>query len=822
MTEQPGFAAPTLSSPTASSGSPSMPAPAPPPPPASIEPAVEPPAGPLDPPAPHTVPSSSAATPAPTVPLVPPAQPADVPLTQTAPMAPPSPEAATTLPEPADVEERLPVDEPTADAIDIETETGTETGTEAVTDAAPADPMAPLVGPIVSDLPATPPLSEAFAPPATAEPASDEAIVVDLAPPVMSGPVDVDLPAPAPGADAVVTEQTAVDPAEVAEVETVAVPSEPVALAVDEPDQDELAPFDTAAEIDDAAVEAATVEIDPPAPAPDDVEMVAVDADDVVPVDDVEMFVTSDEAMDAVPAPPAADATDAPASLPPLPESPTAAPTFAAPTAASPDASIAPPSPAVPAVLAAPDGAPDDTAMSSPPAPPVVAPMRAPASAAEQSLSAPTSPSIPSAVAPPVPAAELLDAHASADEAAAPTLDDAAPPTLDDAAPSSLDEDAPAVLDDLAVPSLDAPTPDAPAAPSLDAPLVPTLEVPATPATMLAPPPSEWSPPAKTSGKQRRTPSPGVKQIGTAILLGALGIGGLFASQRMAGNDGPSVVPAPTTPVDVDEPVEVPAAPEAETDASSGVAIIDDTTDLVAEINDNSEELEALELLDLGTDTAFVAAPDAVVVAADEIAAGAASVSDAQSYSFSWSYPAGTSITAWIDASTGDFQMTTAANHVLRSVDGLLYEQAAPGGQWSLSPLQEFADRAFVGRDQLITTPSMLPDEMLAFATLSEIGEDGFGTYLIDDVAFHRDNPQLRADWLTIWGFDSSVVAAESPDHGGVLPDAAAPGQILVHTEGGLDSVVTTATVSTSDGTSTYVLLEASRDERAIAVPDVG
>lgn len=470
--------------------------------------------------------------------------------------------------------------------------------------------------------------------------------------------------------------------------------------------------------------------------------------------------------------------------VPPAPHSPDPAPTATS-------LFVAPSHPAAPLA------GPADLAPFAPPAAPLAAPTAPAEPAVAQPLPAPVS------AEPPAPSASQigpLDIAFAAPAAA----DLAAPPAAAPATPEPSHSDLP--------PAAPAPSP-------------------------AAPPSSDWVSPATAQRRsRRRVPTKAVKQVGIAVGLGALGFGGLLVSQQLAGDESEPAVPPPavTTPIGADAGDEtdetdetgavaqLPVSPDAAVDPTSDVGIIADVDDIVADINDNDEEAAALELLDLDPAGPFAASPDAVIFDGDEIADGTASVSDAQSYSFSWSYPAGTSITAWVDASTGDFQMTTAANHVLRSVDGLLYEQAVPGGQWSLSPLQEFADRSFIGRDRLITMPAMLPAEMLAYATLSEIGEDGFGSYLIDDVAFHRENPELRADWLTIWGFDATRVPTESADVDGEMPDAPGPGQILVHTEGGLDAVVTTATVSTPDGTSTYVLLEASRDERALAVPDLG
>ncbi len=552
-------------------------------------------------------------------------------------------------------------------------------------------------------------------------------------------------------------------------------------------------------------------------------------ADFAPPIPAVETFDTAIGAADEDDAADSADA-DAP-------------PTFARPASAPPDIDRTDPAP-IGLAMPAPDLASPTTDLATP----------------TTDLATPTTDlAMP---APDLVVADLAPPMDAVPELATPTADLAMP--APDLAVADLAPPVDAVPVPLAAPDGTAARHDAPAhplpgaltapvadEPALDAAVV-TAEMPALAPTMqepavadrsagpggpgmIAPPSSDWvSPSKKKPTKRRRTPSTGIKHVGVAVLLGALGLGGLYASQRLAGDDTTPVVPAPvestpaestpaeSAPADVEDAAQLPVSPDAATDPTSDIGIIADANDIVAEINDNDEEIEALELLDLDPVGPFAAAPDAVIFDGDEIADGTASVSDAQSYSFSWSYPAGTSITAWIDASTGDFQMTTAANHVLRSVDGLLYEQAVPGGQWSLSPLQEFADRSFVGRDRLITMPSMLPEEMLAFATVSEIGEDGFGSYLIDDVAFHRENPQLRSDWLTIWGFDASVVPTESTDAEGVMPDAAGPGQILVHTEGGLDSVVTTATVSTPAGTSTYVLLEASRDERALTVPELG
>ena len=319
------------------------------------------------------------------------------------------------------------------------------------------------------------------------------------------------------------------------------------------------------------------------------------------------------------------------------------------------------------------------------------------------------------------------------------------------------------------------------------------------------------------SWKQRQTAKRKVaRRIKSVVALGALGAGGFYAYQNY-------IAPSSTTEAADVEAAAVapllPVSPDAATtpSARSDVGIIADAQDVVADINENGEEAVAIELL--APIDPFVTPDAATIVSSAEVTAGATSVATAQSYSFNWSYPGGTEITAWVDASTGDYQMTASGDLVVRNTDGSVHQQDQPGGAWAVSPAPDLADRAFVGRDRLITVTTIVPDGLMAYVTASDIDDDGFGSYLLDDAALSDGDATLRTSWLTMWGFDATTAAAKPTADMGAMPRVAGPGQILIRVDGGLDQVVTTASVSTAAGTSTYSLIDASMSARSIAVP---
>jgi len=244
------------------------------------------------------------------------------------------------------------------------------------------------------------------------------------------------------------------------------------------------------------------------------------------------------------------------------------------------------------------------------------------------------------------------------------------------------------------------------------------------------------SPPAPRKKKRGR------RALVLIVLAGLLAGGGIIAWQTF-GNTEDQTTDDLLVGTDGDED-------DASADDTSigqlAVDVIDETEDVVGQINDNGEETELLAELGL----------DPTGNPIDEPAAPVAPTR----YSFLYSgADFVSSVGVDVDLDTGSYSVETAEGEGARFVDGSLYMRPSADGEWSI------ADGAPTPRipqlDEFPTLESVIDEAIRPHVLAEETRENGYGTvssFLIDDQALHASDPAARAAWLGPWGLDESVV----------------------------------------------------------------
>lgn len=381
-----------------------------------------------------------------------------------------------------------------------------------------------------------------------------------------------------------------------------------------------------------------------------------------------------------------------------------------------------------------------------------------------------------------------------------------------------------------------APSPRRPLiAPSLPEPGRPTLPPVGSPATTSPVTPESTAAPAAAAAPplQAATATKQPKQRGSAIgkllpvlLVAGAGAIGYLGYTTLVADDAVDGAPdaAPT------------AAPDpAPVETSAILAPIGDANAVVADINDNSAEQEALDQLDLNqrgeppvTEAPRAESVDLTVGAGLQMHAGdligddLVSVLGAPAFKYSSQRGPAAEQTTWVDAVSGNRESFDGTMFV-RVVDGVAYSTLDPTAGWVADPAAAPTD-VLGNLGEMITFDSVIPEALVTTVSTSVLqDESGSGRYLFVDTELAAAAPDDRAAWLTSWGLDASVAPIAVDGFVDGVPDTAALGMILVTVTTSSDGVVTFLSIDAPGlgETVNYRLLGASTDTLVIPAPDV-
>lgn len=390
-------------------------------------------------------------------------------------------------------------------------------------------------------------------------------------------------------------------------------------------------------------------------------------------------------------------------------------------------------------------------------------------------------------------------------------------------APPSLPDHNPTLPPPTVAPPAPPPTPLA-AAP--EAPLVPpgiptlpspSLPDPATPSAASPNPFEHVGVPLIDPDAEHTTPSwkkkkskarTAVKTLVTLGVLGGLGYGGYLAYQEFA-----------------------PEPEQAELPLDDPDTLIGQANELTDQINDNSEELEALEQLGIEPPPVDGGVVDPVVEPVGEPlippppAPPAPNEPDgspltAQSYEISWMFATGEHSRLLVDVPTQNFIVVTDGAEIRRVGDTTYTFQPDVG--WTTQDLP--IDLAtMVGLQGIPTLADVVPAEAAPYASGTSLDSNDFGTYVIDDVAFFDRNPSAREAWSLRWGSGDMTQPDRDAATSVVFPTVGGPGDIVIHVEGREDGVVSTATVTAValGGTVEYELVTWSAESNPVTAPEL-
>lgn len=363
-----------------------------------------------------------------------------------------------------------------------------------------------------------------------------------------------------------------------------------------------------------------------------------------------------------------------------------------------------------------------------------------------------------------------------------------APPTTGDA-PAAPPFGLP-TLPRAATPTIATPTPAPAPFPA------PTLPSPTTaPSTPLSTPP--LAPLAATTPDRADAPNPKRSRTPLIVLAGltVATIAGAAWFSMSSADDNPddasspqSNVLEPTSPADPDSapPNQLDLAPQ---DVSSPIVVpIDDATEVVAQVDDNSAEADALDLLGLDETGNVVAA----------------------GHRFTWSSGSGDTTTITVDATTGDYAFESSDGFEWRLVDGTPFIRRGDL-EWSQaeSDTRESAQR--LGLDGPVTVEQILDPLTAEYASSVMTQPDGGTTSMsaeIDAYGLWSDYPDERRIWLGLMGIPNAE-------------DTVEPGEVIVVTAtmAADGRTVNTFTVTTPEYASTYTLDQVFETAPVIAAP---
>jgi hypothetical protein len=228
-------------------------------------------------------------------------------------------------------------------------------------------------------------------------------------------------------------------------------------------------------------------------------------------------------------------------------------------------------------------------------------------------------------------------------------------------------------------------------------------------------------PKTEANWKKKRKKSPARKMFGFIVMLailGGIGYGAFLGYQQLA----PEVAP-PTVPLDDPD------------------TLIGRSNELTNQINENSEEIEALDQLGLDP-------------------TGAAPAASVQSYSFLWSDPTGQQFQIAVDTETQNFTMTNGTLSV-RRIGSDVFTQQTANGPWSAATLP--SELAVVGLAGPLTLQAVVPDSISAWIAQGSEATTGRLVYQIDEARLALDAPDVWQAYLSAWGLTDEALAARSP-----------------------------------------------------------
>ena len=256
---------------------------------------------------------------------------------------------------------------------------------------------------------------------------------------------------------------------------------------------------------------------------------------------------------------------------------------------------------------------------------------------------------------------------------------------------------------------------------------------------------------------------------------------GIAGFMVLTGDDSTSESPAPSgdaNPLDAGTGGE---AENADTAGSGNVVLetLDETRDVVDQINENAGEAELLD--ELGLD-----AEGNPVAAVSPTPAG---------YRFTWSDPSGQDLDVTVDAATDAYSVVATDGISFRYVGGSFFGTDGTADWYELAA-DPFGDIPVVGLGGIPTADTVLPAAAEPFV-VADTDVDGRRVVVVDDRAFAAADPTARNVWLRPWGLLDDT------------PASASTVTVRISTDPGT-GVVTGAQVETPalGGTATFAVTE--------------
>jgi len=223
----------------------------------------------------------------------------------------------------------------------------------------------------------------------------------------------------------------------------------------------------------------------------------------------------------------------------------------------------------------------------------------------------------------------------------------------------------------------------------------------------------------------------------------------------------------------------------------------------MVEIDDNSTEAEALELLGLDEEGNPVS---------DDVADGAAAAESIAGHRFTWSDGTDSSVNITVDATTGNYRVESTDGTERRYVDSTSYSRRGDIA-WTQTDGDAFASVRRMGFDGPMLIAEVLDPVTVGYTT-SPPDELDDGTTVItaevDAFAYSQSHPNEYAAFMTSLGHPVGTEAVQ-------------PGDIvIVQAELGADGgTIEMMTVETATFTTSYVLDEVFDTAPVIETPPV-
>ncbi len=351
--------------------------------------------------------------------------------------------------------------------------------------------------------------------------------------------------------------------------------------------------------------------------------------------------------------------------------------------------------------------------------------------------------------------------------------------------------DVPAAVPPPGIPTL---PPSAPL--STPPPTVAAAPLPSAPTLVgtphLAPPSTADGVPSPVSpigASTRSTPPKRKRSWGSFLVLGLLVVatiaGAAWYALSAPDGPGPAQEPTPSTGLDI--------APQ---DLSNPLLVpIDDASDVVAEIDDNSEEVDALDALGLDETGEPVVTAEAV-----------------GGHRFTWNYGPDETSTVIVDTTTGNYAVVSGDGVELRHVDSRSFRRTAESPWVEVDSGTLEAVRP-LGLDAPLTIDLVLDPVTEAYTSSAATPLDDGASLItaeVDAFAYSQAQPTERIRWMSLMGHPAIDDVVEPGDVVVVQAELAADGR-----------TVERLTVTTSGFSTGYALGEIFTSAPAIDVPEV-